>query len=193
LREDRKRQHVLVEGIVQQRDLYRALLSKQDSNLLGSPSEEASALQIVKHQSERTKTLEIEKSDLESELAKAHAELSIVARDKEAASERLARYESLNAEITSTMDRLQLQVSSSKADVARSGADAEFHREKSARLEEALQRSRDEATRVSAFRNDMQRINSNLQTAMSKANADASKYESESQQVRMHLVSEHIR
>ncbi len=142
---------------------------------MGSASEEAAAHQSVKHQSERTKTLEVEKRGLESELAKAHAGLSIVARDKEAASERLARYESLNAEITSTMDRLQLQVSSSKADVARSGADAEFHREKSARLEEALQRSRDEGTRVSAFRNDMQRINANLQTAMSKANADASR------------------
>jgi chromosome segregation ATPase len=184
LREDRKRQHVMVESIVQQRDLYRTLLNKQDGNLLGSPSEETSALQIVKQQSKRTQELEEQKNQIESDLAKARAELSTVARDKEAGSERLARYESLNAELTGTVDRFQLQVSSSKADVARSEADAAFHREKSERLEETLQRSKDEVARVSASKSGLGRINADLQTAISKANAEARKFEGELQQVK---------
>lgn len=77
-------------------------------------------------------------------MEKARAELAAVDKDKEAAAERLTRYEYLNAELTNTVDRLQLQVSSSKADVARSEADAAFHKDKTARLEESHQRSRDE-------------------------------------------------
>ena len=183
LREDRRRQHVMVESIVQQRDLYRTLLNKQDSNLLGTPSEEASALQIVKQQSQRTRVLEEQKNQFERELAKARGELSTVARDKEAGAERLARYESLNAELTSTVDRLQLQLSSAKADMARSEADANFHREMSSRLEDTLQRSRDQASRVSASKTGLERINAELQTAVSKANAEAGQLESELQQV----------
>jgi hypothetical protein len=184
LAEHRNQQRSLVEGIVQQRDLYRALLNKQDTNLLGSQAEEVSALQIVKQQSERSKNLEGQKKQLETDLARERAELDSVSREFEVSKDRLARYESLNGELTSSVDRMQLQLSSSKADVARSEADASFHRDKSVRLEETLQRSRDEVSRVTASKNEMQRINADLQKAVSKANADSSMTESELQQVR---------
>lgn len=188
LREDRKRQVVLVEGIVQQRDLYRALVNKQDSNLLGSQSEEVSALQVVKTQSERTKALEEGKKRLQNELAVARAELGTVSRDSEAASERLARYEAFNAELSKTVDRLQLQLSAAKADIARTAANAEFHKEKSVRMEETLERSREGIARVSASKSDLQRINQGLQEYVSKANAEASKLEGELEQVRFKLI-----
>jgi nucleoprotein TPR len=187
LNEDRQRQMVLVESIVQQRDLYRTLVSKHDSNILGSPSEEATALTIVKQQSERTKTLECRNDQLENDLHAARGELGAIAREKEATSERLARYEALTTDLTSSVDRLQLQVSSAKADVARSEADASFHREKSARLEEALQRSRDEVVRATSSKNELQRITADLQKAISVANGQASKSESELKQAEMRL------
>ena len=183
LREDRTRQKTMVESIVQQRDLYRALCHKQDSSLLGSSSDEASALQIIQQQSRRSNELEQKTFQLEADLAKARADLAAVGRDEEVASERLARYETLNAELTSAVDHLQLQVSSSKADFARSEADAAYHREKSVRLEGTLQRSRDEVARLSASKSGLEKINSDLQAAVTKANADASKFEGESQQV----------
>eukprot|EP00980_Cylindrotheca_fusiformis_P003330 scaffold746_cov123-Cylindrotheca_fusiformis.AAC.18 len=185
LREDRKRQEVLVEGIVQQRDLYRALVNKQDSNLLGSQSDEVSALQVVKTQSERTKVLEQEKKRLENDLAVARAELGTMSRDSEAASERLARYEALNSELSKSVDRLQVQVSAAKADIARAAADASFHKEKCTRVEETLQRSREEVARISASKGDLQRINQELQEAISKANVEASKLEGELEQANM--------
>jgi nucleoprotein TPR len=187
LTEERKSQMVFVESIVQQRDLYRTLVSKHDSHILGSQSEEETALTIVKQQSERTKTLEYRNDQLENDLHTARGELGAIAREKEATSERLARYETLNTDLSNSVDRLQLQVSSAKADVARSAADASFHKEKSARLEEALQRSRDEVARATSSKNELQRIAADLQKAISVANGQASKSESELKQAEMRL------
>ncbi len=187
LREERRRQEVMVESIVQQRDLYRALLAKHDSQILGSTEDEVSALQLVKRQSARTKTLEEEKSNLENDLARARAELAVVDKDKESASQRLARYEALNEELTKAVDRLQTEVSQAKADVARGVAEVNFYREKTSRLEESLDRNRNESARISASKNDLQRINAELQEALSKANVETSRYESELQQAKMKL------
>ena len=183
LREERSRQEVMVDSLVQQRDLYRTLLHKHDSSLLGPGSEETSALQIVKNQSERTKSLQEKNSQLENELVAARGELSNVSRDKEAAAERLARYEALREELTKSVDRLQIEVSSCKAAVARSEADASFHREKCSRLEETLQRSREEVMQVTSSKNELQRITADLQKAVSTANAEKCRLESEMRQV----------
>ena len=91
LREDRQQQEQLVAKIVQQRDLYRALLSKHDSKLLGSEEEEVTAIEMTKRQSEKAKALEMKNEDLEMELAKAKGELDRISRDKDTISERLAR------------------------------------------------------------------------------------------------------
>ena len=112
--EDRKRQEIIVESIVQQRDLYRALLNKQDSTLLGG-GEETSALAIVKGQSERTKALNEKHKQLTKDHAEAIARLDVMARDQEAASERLMRYEMLNDELTKSIDKANLEISKSKS------------------------------------------------------------------------------
>lgn len=187
IRADQKRQEIMVESIVQQRDLYRALLNKQDGGILGSGAEETSALQVARKQSERSRALEESKQQLEQDLAKAQASLSTVEKDKEVAAERLARYETLNAELTSSVDRLQNEVSAAKAEVARSTAEATFHREKSSRAEETVERNRNEISRLASSKNEMQRINASLQEALSKANTDISRQESELQQTKMNL------
>ena len=182
LREHRKEQESMVEQLVRQRDLFRAMLSNQDGNLLGS-QEETSALQVLKQQSDRSKNLEQQKKHLETELAKSRAEAGSFSSEVEATKERLARYESLNSELTGSVDRLQLQVVASKAQVARSEADASFHKEKCTRLEEKVERISNELTHVTASKNEMQRINASLQTSVSKANAEASRMEGELSQV----------
>lgn len=187
LREERRRQEVMVESIVQQRDLYRALLAKQDSQLLASPEEESSALQLVQRHSARAKSLEEAKNSLEMDLARARADLATRDKDKEMASERLARYEALNEELTKTVDRLQAEVSQANGAVARNVAEATFYREKIVRLEETLERHRNEVDRITAAKSDLQRINADLQDAMSKANAEKSRYESELEQTKMKL------
>lgn len=103
---------------MQQQDLYRALVLKCDSGLIGSESEEPSARTIVKKQSERTKTLEEHCWKFEQDYYTARSELDSVMREKEAVSEQRAQYKTHNADLTSLIDRLQLQVSSLKANAA---------------------------------------------------------------------------
>jgi nucleoprotein TPR len=184
IQEDRKTQLVMVESIVQQRDLYRTLLMKHDTNLLGQESEEISALQIVKKQSERARTLEDRCMRLENDLNAARAELGTVGRDKETAAERLARYEILKQELTISVDKLQVELSSGKAEVARRQAEATFLREKCARLEETLERSRADLARATESKNELNRINAQLQKTVSVDNAEISRLESDLRQVR---------
>ena len=187
MREERQRQAVMLESLVQQRDLYRAIVVKENKNLLGSSAEETSAIALVQQQSERTKSLEERASKLETDLLSAQEEVSKTIREKEIASERVARYETLNAELTSSLDRVQIQLSEAKADLARSQADASFHKEKLSRTEESLKRAREEVDRVSKAKLDVQRINGELETARSLAESQASKCESDLKQAQMKL------
>lgn len=187
LREDRRRQEIMVESIVQQRDLYRTLLNKQDSNILGG-IDETSAMEVVKRQSNRSKALEEEHKKLAKDLAEAQGQLSAVARDKEIASERLQRYEALNGELTSSVDRLQLELSIGRAAVARSEADSAYHKEKAERLEESQQRGRQEIDHLTSAKNRLMEINSGLEIAVSKANAESSKLEGELRQAKSKMI-----
>ncbi|KAG7373149.1 TPR/MLP1/MLP2-like protein [Nitzschia inconspicua] len=189
LQSDRKRQESLVTSIVQQRDLYRALVMKTDPKMLGS-EEENSALEIVKRQSARSNALQEENKKIHNELTQAKAQLESYDRDKEMLSVRLQRYEALNGELSSTVDRLTLEVSSQKAAVARSEADASYHKDKVVRLEESLQRIREEVNQVTLSKNQLMKLNGDLEHAISAANAGASKLDAELRQARskLHLV-----
>ena len=167
--EDRKRQEILVESIAQQRDLYRALLNKHDTNLLGG-GDETSALAIVKGQSERTKALQVKHNQLTKEHGEALAKLDVMARDQEAASERLARYEMLNDELTKSIDKANLEISKGKAAVARSEAEAVFFKDKAQMLEDAQQRYREEIKNVTTSKNRIMILNTDLEQSISKAN-----------------------
>jgi nucleoprotein TPR len=187
MREERQRQSVMVESLVQQRDLYRAIVVKENKNLLGSSAEETSAIALVQQQSERTKALEERNSKLENTVLSAQEEVSKALREKEMISERLARYETLNSELTSSLDRLQIQLSEAKADIARSQAEASFHKDKASRTEESLQRSREEVARISKSKLDLQRVNGELEKAQSVAESQATKFESDLKQAQMKL------
>eukprot|EP00531_Pseudo-nitzschia_arenysensis_P008972 CAMPEP_0116139686 /NCGR_PEP_ID=MMETSP0329-20121206/13444_1 /TAXON_ID=697910 /ORGANISM="Pseudo-nitzschia arenysensis, Strain B593" /LENGTH=1924 /DNA_ID=CAMNT_0003634745 /DNA_START=165 /DNA_END=5939 /DNA_ORIENTATION=+ len=184
---DRKRQEDLVEKIVQQRDLYRTLLNKHDSNLLGS-GEETSALAIVKGQSERTKALNEKYRQLTKDHGEALARLDVMTRDQEAASERLLRYEMLNGELTKSIDSANLEISKSKAAVARSEAEAVYYKGKAQMLEDAQQRNREEVKNVTASKNRIMMLNSDLEQSISKANSECAKMQDEFRQAKSKLL-----
>ena len=169
LTEDRRRQEIIVESIVQQRDLYRTLLNKQDTNLLGGGNE-SSALDIVRGQSERTKVLHERHEQLTKEHGEARARLDVMERDQEAASERMMRYELLNEELTKSIDQANLEISRGSAAVARSEAEAVFYKDKSQMLEETQQRNREEIKNVTASKNRIMILNTDLEQSISKAN-----------------------
>ena len=185
--EDRKRQEILVESIAQQRDLYRALLNKHDTNLLGG-GDETSALAIVKGQSERTKALQVKHNQLTKEHGEALAKLDVMARDQEAASERLARYEMLNDELTKSIDKANLEISKGKAAVARSEAEAVFFKDKAQMLEDAQQRYREEIKNVTTSKNRIMILNTDLEQSISKANNECSRMQNELRQAKSKLL-----
>jgi nucleoprotein TPR len=107
LREERQIQATKVENIVQQRDLYKAILNSQDSNMLVDSADESNALALVKIQSEKTKALEAEKRTISMELSKAQAQIDGMKRETEIAVERVSRYEVLNKDLMERTARLE--------------------------------------------------------------------------------------
>jgi chromosome segregation ATPase len=187
LQEERKEQEILVERIVQQRDLYRALLAKHDSNMLGSESDELTALEMAKQQSERAKKLEHQNKELEGDLKAVRAEMERVAGDKEAMSERLNRYEVQSAEYMKSIERLERDLLSARSDVARSNSESQYHKEKCERLESSLERVRGEIVHVNNAKNELQRINADLQQSVSNTHSESASLESAKRHAEMKL------
>jgi len=184
--EDRKRQESIVEKIVQQRDLYRTLLNKQDTNLLAG-GDESTALAIVRGQSERAKAMEEQIKQLAKEHGEAKAQLDVMKRDQEVASERLMRYEVLNNELTKSIDSANLEISKGNAAVARSEAEAAFYKDKTRILEETQQRNREEIKNVTASKNRIMQLNTDIEKVITKSNNECSKVQDELRQAKSKL------
>lgn len=186
LRQDRERQETLVGGIVQQRDLYRALLAsttKQDGvGTMISGEEEFVLAQQQEQHSKITKELQNENTTLQDDLAKISSELSLARMAREAAEERLARYDAHSTELTASVDKLQSELSTSSASVARSEADAEYHRDKCVRLEESLRLARDNVSQTIKTKKELQSVAAEMEQAASVARAQMSSFQHESRQ-----------
>ncbi|CAJ1951390.1 unnamed protein product [Cylindrotheca closterium] len=180
--DDRKRQEVMVEQIVEQRDLFRALVKNQDS---ASP-EEASLAILHKH-GERSKELEESKQKIEEKLEIATKKLDSSKQDSLAMLERLSRYEALNEDLSNTVDKLQSQLSTAMANAAKSSADSAYHKSKMMRTENTSLRLREEISEITAAKNKLQLINHSLQDALSKANSECALIESELEQTKVKL------
>jgi nucleoprotein TPR len=177
LREEQEKQEAAVSGIVEQRDLYRAIAFSQNSSL------EVGNIDSVSSLAERNRQLAQRCTELETSLTKARSDLDSMVRDKETLEHRVARYETLTTELTSSNDRLQREISSAVASIARTESDAAYHRDRVGRLEELVDQARSEAQRAQESAYQMQTVNANLQKAVSAAKAEASKREQESLQV----------
>jgi nucleoprotein TPR len=132
--------------------------------------------------------LEEQHRKLTKELLEAKAQLVVKTRDQEVASERLMRYEVLNAELTKAIDEANLEISKGKATIARSEAEAVFYKDKAQMLEEAQQRNRDEIKNITSSKNKIMVLNTNLEQSISKANNESSRMHVELRQAKSKLL-----
>ena len=183
MQEQRRQQESLVAGIVQQRDLYRALLAKHDSKLLGNEAEEVTAIELTKRQSDRAMALEEKNLELENELASARADLDQANRDKDNINERLARHETMVRDLTKTVDNLQMDLTTAKSDEARTKAECSYFTERASRLEESLRMVKEETEHIRRAKAELQRINNELQSSLTEAESQASRAESQRRQM----------
>jgi len=187
LREERSRQETLVAGIVQQRDLYRALVANVDSQSSGGSGGgmgEAATLALTASANSET---EERKKQLTDQIAELQANLMSTRNAKVGLEERLARLDSHAADLASSVDRLQNNLSTANAAVARSEADSMYHKEKCARLEEALDAARREMERSGESRKELQSLNAKLHMSLVEARAEAASQEQARKQAEVKL------
>lgn len=187
LREEQRDQESLATQIAMQRDLYKSLLASKDSNMLGSFQDGTDALAIIKQQSERSRALEERNKQLENQLAAVKSDFDSACREKEGLSERVGRYESVLSELRSSVDSLERQIVSHRSEAARKASEADYHKEKSDRLEAAFERSRGEIVSITNVKSNLERMNVELQRSLSQANSSLSNAEEESRQIESKL------
>ena len=166
LRNQRKLQEEAVDKIVQQRDLYRSLCNL-GGNL--SPGQELTVQEFSREQTERVKKLEKDLTEADDKLAVASGERDSLLREKQASEERLARYETHSSELAESLSRVQAELQVARGDAARSQSEAKYHSGKCLRLEESVQRLREELGHVTSAKNELQRINAELQHSLTES------------------------
>ena len=166
LRDQRKLQLDAVEKIAQQRDLYKSLCNLESKS---SHGQELTVQEFSKEQVERVKKLEKELADADEKLATVTSERDFLTREKEASEERLARYESYNGDLTKSLSRLESDLQVARGDLARGQSEAKYHSEKCVRLEESVHRGREELVHVTSAKNELQRINAELQHSLTES------------------------
>ncbi len=187
LRQEQRDQESLATQIAMQRDLYKSLLASRDSNILGSFQDEADALTVIKQQSDRSRALEERNRELESQLVAATSDYDSALREKEGLSERIGRYESVLTELRSSVDSLERQLVSHRSEAARKSSETDYHKEKSERLEAALERSRGEIMSIMNAKSELDRMNAELQRSLSQVNSRLSRAEEDSRRMESNL------
>lgn len=181
MKEERENQSRLVANIIQQRDLYRALLNKNDQSLLAEYGADG-AIVAAKDQIEKYTEVESRNKYLESSVAKMNADLTSITNEKIGVEERLVRLDTHSNEISLTNTRLQAEITSAHAANARSNAEAKFHGERSGRLEDALEVSRIDLHRANDDKKSLQRLSEDLQSALYVSKNEQSKVEEQLRQ-----------
>ena len=186
LREERERQAVLVSGIVQQRDLYRALLTKTNAEL----PEESNALITLKGETEKWAESEAKNKELAEKTAKLEASLVTETNLKIGLEERLLRMDSHNTELTESIDALQKDLSLAHGAKARSDADVSFYKSKCDRLNESVENQKEDLLRLSDRIEKMNTVNEKLQLSLTETRSENIKFENQSKALegKLHLV-----
>ena len=182
--EQRKLQEEAVQKIVQQRDLYRSLCNVSGAM---SSSQELTVQEFSKEQVARVKDLEAKLSEADGQIASLRGAQTKILMEKETTEERLARYETSNKDLTESVNRLEGEIRVARGDLARGQIEAKYHSEKCTRLEETVQRLRDEVSHVTNAKNELSRINAELQHSLTMAKNLASQKESEKLQAETQL------
>ncbi|KAL7561603.1 hypothetical protein ACA910_004191 [Epithemia clementina (nom. ined.)] len=166
LRSQRKLQEEAVEKIVQQRDLYRSLC-----NLSGNmaPGQELTVQEFSHQQVERVKKLEKGLVETDEKFATVSGERDFLKREKQALEERLTRYETHSKDLSESLSRLQVELQVARGDSARCQSEAKYLGDKCLRLEDTAQRLREELGHVASAKNELQRINAELQHSLTES------------------------
>lgn len=183
IQDQQKRQETLVASIVQQRDLYRALLSKQE----GAPANLAGTELVVAQHSHDARAAEERCKALEQELAKSTADMTVMKGDRDAMLERVERYTVYSNELTVSIEKFQHELTKSNAAAARNKADSDYHREKCTRAEKNAEESRETLQRIQESKKEVQKLNSELHQQTAIANAAVARCENDVRQAEMKL------
>lgn len=180
LREERERQANLVAGIVQQRDLYRALLAKHDGKLIEADGGEEESDAMVA--ADRAAALGQENKKLSDEVARISGALTSSRNSNNELEERLARLDAHATDLSTSVHRLNGSITAANADAARAAADASYHQERCIRLEQQAETLRLELSRSVDARKELDSINSSQQKSLAEARAGTAKAEMQLQQ-----------
>lgn len=186
MKEERENQATLVKNIIHQRDLYRALLVKNDVSLLSEYGADG-AIVAAKDQIEKFTEVESENKKLVESLATLNANVTALSNEKIGLEERLARSDTLLNELSTTNTRIQADLLASNSAVARSSAESVFHAEKVSRLEESLEIARHDIQQVNEGNSKLQRLSEGLQSALSISKDEQSKSEEQLRQATVQL------
>lgn len=169
LEEERENQATLVASIVQQRDLYRALLAKNDTQILAAAGDQGStAIVAAKDQIERYTEVESKNRELADTISKLNADLLSATNAKQGLEERLQRLDVHATDLSQNTNKLQNELLVAHAATARSQAEASFQLQKVTRLEDSLESSRNDLNRINENRKELQRLNGELQSIIAE-------------------------
>lgn len=178
MKEEMQNQETLVANIIQQRDLYRALLSKHDARLLAE-SGGGGAIVAKTTDLERFSESENRNKELSDKVSQLSAEVSSLNNLKIGLEERLSRTDAYANDLSMTASKLQYELSAAHSATARSKAEASFFILKVQRLEDSLDSSKKELTFIT---NDQQRflsLNADLQQKLATSIDEQSKLQEE--------------
>jgi len=180
LREEREEQSKLVAGIVHQRDLYRALVAKNDAPFLAG--REGQQLALADAKAEQLPLIEARNHDLSEELARAKAENSCVKHEAEALSGRLARVDAHANELTTSNERLRGELTATKATAARLEIDVSHYQGKCERLESSMEMLRAENKSESRRKGQLEELLGKTQSHLEAVRGELAKKEHQYQQ-----------
>ena len=171
LRGEREKQANLVAGIVHQRDLYRALVAKNDASSIDNGSDQ---LALADARAEQLPLIEAKNRDLTEEVTKLRADVSSFHLEKEALEGRLKCLESINNDLTGSNHRLNGDLVAARADAARSKIDAKHYQDRCDRLAVSLEDIKSERDSLSAGKKQTEELYTQTQTNLDVARAELS-------------------
>lgn len=184
LREERETQAKLVAGIVHQRDLYRALVAKNDAPLLlAQEGTTTDQLALIDARVEQLPLIEARNRDLAEEVAKWKVEASSSKHEREALEVRLARVNAHAEELTTSNERLRGDLTTAKATAARLEIDVSHYQGQVERLEISLAMAKSENESESRRRTELEELLGKTESHLEAVRSELAKKEQQYQQV----------
>jgi nucleoprotein TPR len=177
LKQEREHQMTLVAGIVQQRDMYRVLLSQHDATFVGAgASDGGSGGTMVTAAAAATALSPTKSSLLQRELQEASGNLSATKAqllhaksENQGLDERCQRLDTLRQELTASLQSKQTEHLELVSAKTQSDASEQFWHQKCTRLEEHLTALQSEISALQTSRQDMQHTTTGLEQSLQDA------------------------